>query len=497
MVTQFHPDWWKDKDNALPWTKRFAEECIRADPTLHLNPETNETIGIVFFNKKNGEIVPVGITALQEKTFLFKYHPSYLLREDMPAISASLPKRKKHYESKDKILSFFDNLPAEGWFGRAQGQALSQNIDVINGEKDIEPIESRYHRLMMFGRDCPGAVWATYAKIDPAIAEEHFQETVVAALRSRSSISGVQPKLLAVIDDRKLRPTNYWETSTHIIKLPPERNPELVEYEYMAILATKHLLPRDEIVDADLTDLHLRDGSKRKVLAIKRFDRTEGQGKIHFEEVNQLLGNQNHDRYNGSYSDIAHVLDEKIGHDSVKQFYARLVTQFLVGNVDNHFKNFALFSNGSWKMTPDYDLAPSASFVTHGTLALKMPGAEYKDRDGKTRFARADKDVEYKTLNAKGIVNLGREFGLSIDEIKQITTEIRSHIPDAIAAVLDDPHKDLDSTLKGHKGQNRTTTYRQDFCDRLKGHCTSMFSTFDRYLSIVASKEKSFIEGPG
>ena len=105
----------------------------------------------------------------------------------------------------------------------------------IHHHTDNEILDNRYHRFMMFGRDYPGAVWATYIRVDPHISEEHHQYTIEAALRSRSSIAGMQPKLLGVADKNgKIHPANFWETSTHIVKLPPAVHmPMLMEYEYI------------------------------------------------------------------------------------------------------------------------------------------------------------------------------------------------------------------------------------------------------------------------
>lgn len=490
---QFTPEWWQNKDVSLTWAERFCAPFYHEDPTLLNDEKTHDSIGIVFSNQRNGDIVPVGITAMQHGNFIFQYHPSYLENGQYPQIAYSLPKQKERFVGEGRMLSFFDNLPAEGWFGKAQGAALGDESCQRNGHYDPhgthmdgETLESRYHRFMMFGRDYPGAVWVTYRRLDPKIAEQSHQATIEAALKSRSSISGMQPKLLGVEDADGLHPANYWETSTHIVKLPPAsgaRMPFLMEYEYMSIVATKALRPNDTAVDAKLTNLHLPDGSSEPVLAIKRFDRTPEGFKRHFEEINQLLGRQNADRYKGAYSDVAKVIEEKVGHEGVKQFYGRLLCQFLLGNTDNHLKNFALLHDrrgDRWEMTPDYDLAPTVNYQK-STLALHA--TPYRHGMG----AESEGNEPYNNLSPKVLVRMGQDFGLSLPEMWDIANELINNIPAAKQAVMNDPSPRLDyrvSETNRHSSSNSKTEIREDFCARIDGRAKQLFGTLEKYIKL-------------
>ena len=503
------PEWWQQKDVSHPWCDRFCREFFEQDPKLRDDPKTYESVGVIFANRRNGDIVPVGITAIEDGNFIFQYHSSYLANPKFKPISETLPKQKERFVGVGQMLPYVDNLPAEGWFGKAQSQALatdesSRPYNREDKHMDHEPLEERYHRFMMFGRDYPGAVWATYIHNDPEIATSHHQHMIEAALRSRSSIAGVQPKLLGVEDGNgDIRPASYWETSTHIVKLPPlESMPGLMEYEYMSMLATKALLPEDLTVDARLTDLHLPSGEKLNVLAIKRFDRTASEnGKIHFEEINQLLGQQNADRYHGGYVDIANVIREKMGQKGVQQFYARLMTQFLLGNSDNHCKNFALFTGfegGEWRMTPDYDLAPT---VNYRKSELALYATPHRNVSGGHEEESKEK---YGSLDAKTLVQMGEAFGLSIGEISSTIHTIIAHIPEAKSVVMNDPSPRLDRPAsnseegakykirpgQGHAQASSKTSARQDFCDRIDGRAHQLFGSLDKYISYRASKDK-------
>src|SRR6266568_4001306 len=102
--------------------------------------------------------------------------------------------------------------------------------------------------LLAFGRDCAGAV----SVIDPAPLTEPTIDIgdpmAVAALTSRASLSGIQPKLLAVREGRGYRPVRRDESSTFIAKLPSGALRDIVENEYLTTTACRTLLPDDAIV---------------------------------------------------------------------------------------------------------------------------------------------------------------------------------------------------------------------------------------------------------
>src|ERR1700741_4082556 len=115
---------------------------------------------------------------------VFTYDTSYIEAKH-PAIAFTLPLRAEMYMSEQGLHPFFDNLVAEGWLRNAQARALK--VDTSN----------RFALLLAFGHDCAGAV----SVIDPAPASEpaiDMDDPVArAALSSRASLSGIQPKLLA------------------------------------------------------------------------------------------------------------------------------------------------------------------------------------------------------------------------------------------------------------------------------------------------------------
>jgi serine/threonine-protein kinase HipA len=175
---------------------------------------------------------------------VFTYDATYL-EGRRPSIAHTLHRRAEPYICEQGLHPFFDNLVAEGWLRNAQVRALK--IDPTN----------RFALLLAFGHDCAGAV----SVIDPAPVGQLTIDTgdavTNAALASRASISGIQPKLLAVKDGRHFRPARGDELSTYIAKRPSGTLRDIVENEYLTTIAnaalfqtTRLSMPRSECLKA-------------------------------------------------------------------------------------------------------------------------------------------------------------------------------------------------------------------------------------------------------
>jgi serine/threonine-protein kinase HipA len=317
---------------------------------------------------------------------VFTYDPAYL-EGRLPAIAFTLPLQAAPHICERGLHPFFDNLVAEGWLRNAQARAMK-----------IAP-ENRFALLLAFGHDCAGAVKVT----DPAPGGEPLIDlgdpAAAAALTSRSSLSGVQPKLLAVQDGKHFRPARRDETSMFIAKLPGSIR-DIVENEYLTTVANRALLPDDEIVDAAIGTV---EGIEGRALLVRRFDRLRSGTKIHFEEFNQLLGKRSgDDKYEASYEDMGAFIRTTPGCTVVDawRLYRRILVCFLTGNTDAHLKNFAMFHTpDGLRLTPAYDLVAAALYPEYRTLALAM---------GRAANLSIDK------LKPKHLVALGEAYGLDI-----------------------------------------------------------------------------------
>jgi serine/threonine-protein kinase HipA len=291
---------------------------------------------------------------------VFTYDASYMGARH-PAIAHTLPVRVEPYLSEQGLHPFFDNLVAEGWLRDAQASALK-----------VDP-SNRFALLLAFGHDCAGAV----SVVDPAPLAEptiHIGDPMaVAALTSRASLSGVQPKILAVKEGRHFRPARLDETSTFIAKLPSGALRDIVENEYLTTIACRALLPDDDLVEPVIGQVR---GIEERALIVPRFDRLRSGAKRHFEEFNQLLGKRSgDDKYDASYDDMAAFIRNTPGCAPADawRLFRRILVCLLTGNTDAHLKNFAMFHTpDGLRLTPAYDLVAAALYPEYRQLALAI-----------------------------------------------------------------------------------------------------------------------------
>lgn len=313
----------------------------------------------------------------------FTYDPAYI-EADSPAIAHALPLQEAPHLSEGGLHAFFDNLVAEGWLRNAQARALGVRPD------------DRFALLLAFGRDCAGAVSIIDPdpvhdlELDPADVQS------VAALTSRASLSGIQPKLTVVKGARGYRPARPDELSTYIAKLPGQV-PDLVELEWLTTEATRKLLPEEPVAEMEIAAI---GDIAAEALLVRRFDRTLDGQRLHIEEFNQLLGKRSDEKYDGSYEEMGRFIRTTPGTvpAEAERLLRRVLACLLTGNTDAHLKNFAMFHTAEGlRLTPSYDLVASAHYPQFDTVALALAGAA---------------DLRLGDLRPKHIVALGAGYGL-------------------------------------------------------------------------------------
>lgn len=243
-----------------------------------------------------------------------------------------------------------------------------------------------------------------------------------AALASRSSLSGVQPKLLAVQDGKRIRPARRDETSTIIAKLPGAVR-DIVENEFLTTVANRALLPDDAIVDVKIGKV---EGVEGQALIVPRFDRRRGGTKIHFEEFNQLLGRRSgDDKYEASYENMGAFIRATPGCTPVDvwRLYRRILVCFLTGNTDAHLKNFAMFHTpDGLRLTPAYDLVAAGLYPEYRVLAPAIDRAVSLPLD---------------KLRPKHLIALGEAYGLDAAILAETFQSLDGHRKAAEKAVAD------------------------------------------------------------
>src|SRR5579862_1388356 len=368
--------------------------------------------------------------------YSFTYNFAYL-SAGQPQIAHTLYLRfAPHYFA--SLHPFFDNLVAEGWLARAQARALG-----IRGD-------DRFARLLAFGADCPGAVSLRDPRPARAPDLDNGTREEIAALANRSSISGVQRKLLAVRMAHGYRPAAAGELSTHIAKLPSPNLGELVELEYLTTTAAAALLPDDEVVELKISDVKNIHGP---CLLVRRFDRTPSGDKIHFEEFNQLLGRTADEKYEGSYGEMATFMrrhQQSRREEDIDRLFRRILACIILGNNDAHMKNFGLlYTTDGFRLAPFYDVVAAALYPEYkGSLALRL-GAGKNPQD-------------LASLGPKHLSSLAESFQLSANAVKLAVADLDRRLPSALNAIETATHgtKKLKDQLIGFMRKRWNGTFK-------------------------------------
>ena len=153
------------------------------------------------------------------------------------------------------------------------------------------------------------------------------------------SPGGARPKIFA-----------RYEGKEWLVKFRAKRDPQSIgmdEYRYSL---------RAKECGIEMPDTRLFEG---KYFGVERFDRTP-QGKLHVVSVAGLIGAD----YRLPSIDYKHIFQvcAMLTHSvsELWKVYRLMVFNYLIGNKDDHAKNFAfIHRDGDWHFAPAYDLLPS------------------------------------------------------------------------------------------------------------------------------------------
>lgn len=247
--------------------------------------------------------------------------------------------------------------------------------------------------LARYGRDIAGAlqIWdiddptepqqPTLRPVTDIEVRQLLENPVVSPLGNdirtgKSSLGGVQPKIVIV------RTENGWAQAlggyptTHILKPQPANLPPSVihDEEYGNRIAQELGLANYETSVAEFAGL--------PALVIERYDRLGGE-RIHQEDFNQVLGASGSEKYQeyGGVVSLRRVSSSLISLGltaDLRKLAKMLVATTAIGNLDMHTKNLGLLhaSESQMSLAPAYDFVPQAHTHMHmhndGKFALAV-----------------------------------------------------------------------------------------------------------------------------
>lgn len=208
--------------------------------------------------------------------------------------------------------------------------------------------------------------------------EEFRSGTSLEEAMHRISVSGVQEKFPAVIDNGKIRLSLDKERSTYMLK-PAPWDQTLAERKQ--IPANEHLTMQiaAQVYGIQTAANALCFTPKGQMVYItKRFDILPDGAKLPMEDFASVVGRNEqtdgiHFKYSGCYEDIALAIRRHVAAWMVdmERFFELVLFNYIYANGDDHLKNFSLIKQkDDFRLAPAYDLINTCMHVNGDDFGL-------------------------------------------------------------------------------------------------------------------------------
>lgn len=275
--------------------------------------------------------------------------------------------------------------------------------------------------------------------------EELYGETFIDDTTHRISVSGVQEKFPAIVENGKIRIAGVAERSTHILKPAPWDNTLIARRQ---IPANEHLtmLIANQVYGISTASCGLCFTQKGHIVYItRRFDILPDGTKLPMEDFATLLQRMEHPngeifKYQGCYGDIAHAIRRNVAAWKVEmeRFFELVLFNYIYGNGDAHLKNFSLIYNGQ-----DYRLAPAYDLIN---TSLHLHGDDFAlDRGLSDEIEKSDVFLRTGHACMLDFERFGEYIGISDRRLHRIL-ERYTQIPLATSTLIE--HSFLDDKMK-------------------------------------------------
>lgn len=319
----------------------------------------------------------------------------------------------------------------QAWFAGLlpEGRMLSR----LAAEAGL-PVHDTIGLLRRYGRDLAGAlqIWDPEAPGEPRTPRlqplsvhgvANLLRTVQdsplgnADTHGRTSLGGVQDKIVLTLQDELWHRALDGYPSTHLLKPGSSLLPTLIGDEAYGSLIARHLgLAEHRTWIESFADVD--------ALVIERYDRTQGTppGRVHQEDLSQVLGVTGDQRYQRigervSCARVAQALAARLpdAEESLRWLTRMVTLSVAVGNLDMHTKNLSiLHPPGSQpRPAPAYDVVPMAHRAGDGEMALAVAG-EYR----------------HAALTCEHLVAEARSWGLGTNDAQGLVTATVESIRD-------------------------------------------------------------------
>ncbi len=296
-------------------------------------------------------------------------HKSYLLDyQDFDlkhSISLSLPSSQRFYTWEHRFPPYFETFLPEGYLFEIFKNILTKEHGYIDDYLIFSLLAPNITSRVKFTSDFQHLKFPAF-DIDEILNNDtndtfsHLLNTFL----DKNAISGVQPKTVAIVQDKEAL-----HLKEYIIKTWGEEFPYLAENEYFSLKAL-------ERAGVEIPKIKL--SKNKRFLLVENFIFEEGKV-WGFEEILSLMDKNKINKYQGSYEQVSKIILQFSTDKarSMEQFFKTVVMNYLLKNGDAHLKNFGLLFNEDFttiKFAPAYDIVTTTAYIFKDKPALTLEG---------------------------------------------------------------------------------------------------------------------------
>ncbi len=325
--------------------------------------------------------VVAGRIAREGDQFVFNYGQSYLNRDDAIAIyQPELPLGRGVIapEPPLTIANAMRDAAPDAWgrrviinrlTGKKGDAARDVELDELtyflnSGSDRIGALDFQASPGTYIGRETEQASLADLMESAERVQDGRpLNREIDRALYHGSSIGGARPKVLIDGHDKK-----------YIAKFSASNDTySVVKAEFIAMRLA-------QLAGLDVASVKIETVAGKDVLLIERFDRVKtdkGWARRSMVSALTLLGLHELMARYASYEDLADIIRAHFDApgETLRELYARMVFNVLVGNIDDHARNHAAFWNGKMlSLTPAYDICPQFRTGREASHAMLING---------------------------------------------------------------------------------------------------------------------------
>lgn len=334
--------------------------------------------------------------------------------KDYQPISLIMPYKNSSYIWKNKLHPIFDMNMPEGYLFELLKNYISKEFGYLDDFLVFSYLCSNIESRLSYKSWYKENSFLSYNLND--ILENDSTNTFISLVDTyltKNAISGVQPKSLAILEDKE-----NFTTKEYIIKTWGDEYPQLALNEYFCLKAVE---------STGIRIPNIRLSKNNKFLVVERFNYDiDNDYFLGFEEVLTLLGKNKDEKYSGSYEQIAKVIYSVTTNklESMKSFYKVIVMNYLLKNGDAHLKNFGILYDKDIKniwFAPAYDIVNTTAYLYKDRPALTLFGK--KIWFGKKELIRFGVQECY--LSNKESINI---YDSCIESLKLAITDLEKYI---------------------------------------------------------------------